>query len=44
MGKFDNGLHSLYQCKHGVVVRQCRCPSNDKRVVVVPCPDSCEEI
>ncbi len=32
--------HYLDKCKHGVVVRQCRCPG-PKTVNVVPCPPMC---
>lgn len=37
--------HFINQCKHGVVVSQCKCPSNTKTVTIVPCVDekACEE-
>ena len=34
--------HFKSECKHGVLVSQCRCPSKDKSVRIVPCPKSCQ--
>lgn len=31
--------HMVMKCKHGKVVRQCRCPSPDKTVRIVDCYD-----
>lgn len=33
-------MHGIYQCKHGVVTKRCRCPNDS--VHLVPCPPSCE--
>jgi len=33
--------HMTESCKHGIVVRSCRCAAPGKTVVTVPCPDSC---
>ncbi len=32
--------HKVIQCKHGVTLSQCRCPSKDKTVVLRECPPS----
>lgn len=29
--------HFIKKCVHGIVLSQCRCPSADKRVEIVPC-------
>jgi hypothetical protein len=36
--------HVRNQCKHGIVVSQCRCPGINgvKSTVIVPCPESSE--
>jgi len=34
-----SGKHFKMQCEHGLILAQCRCPSLDKRVVVVPCSE-----
>lgn len=34
--------HFRNECKHGVVVNQCRCPGPNKTVTVVPCPPTCK--
>ena len=33
--------HYIAECKHGVVVAQCRCASVDKQRVIVACPPTC---
>lgn len=33
--------HYVEKCIHGVIVGQCRCPSKDKTVRVVSCPEHC---
>ena len=34
--------HFIERCRHGVVVRQCRCPGANKMVsYFVPCPPDC---
>lgn len=35
--------HFRDECKHGKLMDQCRCPSPDKEVRIVPCPASCQE-
>lgn len=35
------GHHFRNECKHGVVVTQCRCPDPNKTVNIVDCPPSC---
>ena len=35
-------MHVVEKCRHGKVVRQCRCPG-DKSVREVPCPSTCKE-
>lgn len=35
-------VHRIFKCRHGVIVRQCRCPEPTKRVIIVPCPPECE--
>lgn len=30
-------VHFIKKCVHGDVISQCRCPSADKRVEIVPC-------
>jgi predicted metal-dependent hydrolase len=34
-------VHIKHKCKHGVIVKQCRCPGGIW--VVVPCPPTCRE-
>ena len=34
--------HYVMKCKHGIVMGQCRCPSENKTVKTVGCGDSCE--
>lgn len=36
-----NTGHFRYECKHGIVVSQCRCPGG--RVTIVACPDRCPD-
>lgn len=33
--------HYMEKCEHGTLVAQCRCPSLDKPVRIVPCPVAC---
>lgn len=33
--------HFRKECKHGVLVSQCRCPAAGKSVIVVDCPSQC---
>lgn len=33
--------HYMERCEHGTVAGQCRCPSKDKSVRIVPCPPYC---
>jgi hypothetical protein len=33
--------HVRYECKHGVVIRQCRCPNPSNVVRIVECPPTC---
>lgn len=33
--------HMRYECKHGKLVSQCRCPSPNKVTRITDCPDSC---
>jgi len=33
--------HIRQECKHGVLVAQCRCLSSDKEVRIVACPNHC---
>jgi len=37
------GVHYVEQCEHGVVVAQCRCPSKDRPVNIVACPQTCPD-
>jgi len=34
-------VHFRVECKHGVVIRTCRCTSKDKTVKIVACPPTC---
>jgi hypothetical protein len=34
--------HRRRQCKHGVILSECRCNDPNKRVDVVECPAECE--
>lgn len=34
--------HFKFVCEHGTVASQCRCPSPDKAVKIVPCPPHCD--
>lgn len=36
-------MHMRYECKHGTVIAQCRCPSPDKTVRIVDCYDCPED-
>ena len=36
-------MHFREECPHGIVVRQCRCPSDNKSVRIVSCPSICVE-
>jgi len=29
--------HQIQRCKHGVLYSQCRCPSPNRQVTIVPC-------
>lgn len=31
--------HFKEECKHGILIRQCKCPSREKAVRVVACPN-----
>lgn len=33
--------HVRKECKHGVMVSTCRCPSSNKTVEIVACPTHC---
>lgn len=33
--------HFIEKCFHGTVGGQCRCPSPQKTVKTIPCPDNC---
>lgn len=35
------GMHFIDKCKHGVVVRQCRCADPNKVEHIVACPATC---
>ncbi len=35
-------MHQRSECKHGVLVEQCRCPGPGV-VTIVPCPPSCDK-
>lgn len=37
-------IHVTEVCRHGIIVRNCRCASNNKRRIVVPCPEACTSI
>jgi flagellar motor switch/type III secretory pathway protein FliN len=36
-----SSLHEIVKCKHGTVIRQCRCPG-PKVEIIVNCPPSCK--
>jgi hypothetical protein len=33
--------HTKHKCKHGTIVKQCRCPGGNW--IIVDCPDSCKK-
>lgn len=33
--------HYKEECVHGTMGGQCRCPSKDKAVRIIPCPNQC---
>lgn len=34
--------HTRIECKHGVLITQCRCPSPEKAITLAPCPAHCK--
>lgn len=39
--RLSNTGHFRKECKHGVLVSTCRCPSDNKTVEIVACPTHC---
>lgn len=35
--------HFRTECKHGVLIAQCRCPSPEKELRIAECPPSCSD-
>jgi len=35
-------MHFIYRCIHGIVVKQCRCISKDKKEIITACPNECK--